>query len=181
MAIANKRIAMSAHPNRRLVITALILLFALSLALSSVAQAQSICNEYDSASCAQQTKNRAGFVPLADYGTSIKAGDIFSSQNLGEFMNKLFVGAISLGAILAVLRLAWAGFVYMGTDMWGKKEQAKEIIQDVLLGLFLLLAMVLILRQINPEILNLDAARTIKANPTPTATARDTTEIDPNE
>ena len=108
----------------------------------------------------------SGFVPLADFSGSSRLRDAYADDSsLKDFMNKLFVGAISLGAILAVLRLAWAGFVYMGTDMWGKKEHAKEIIQDTLLGLFLLLAIWLILKQINPDILNLDAARVIKDNP----------------
>ena len=100
--------------------------------------------------------NAATFVPLADFNASPKLRDAYTnSSDLGTFMNKVFVGAISLGAILAVLRLAWAGFVYMGTDLWGKKEHAKEVITDTLLGLFLLIAVYLILNQINPQILSL--------------------------
>jgi hypothetical protein len=97
-----------------------------------------------------------GFVPLECFSPSSKLAGAYNTNDFGKFLNRLFVGAISLGAILAVLRLAWAGFVYMGTDMWGKKEHAKEIITDTLLGLFLLLAIWLILHQINPQILSLN-------------------------
>lgn len=100
-------------------------------------------------------KGAGGFVPLECFQDSAKLRDAYQTDQLGPFLQKLFVGAISLGAILAVLRLAWAGFMYMGSDMWGKKEHAKEIIRDTLLGLFLLLAIWLILNQINPEILKL--------------------------
>lgn len=100
-------------------------------------------------------KTKSGFVPLECFEQSGKLRGAYSEEDLGKFMQKLFVGAISLGAILAVLRLAWAGFVYMGTDLWGKKEHAKEVIRDTLLGLFLLIAIALILNQINPQLLQL--------------------------
>lgn len=97
-----------------------------------------------------------GFVPLECFNQSPKLQDAYNTTELGPFLQKLFVGAISLGAILAVLRLAWAGFVYMSSDLWSKKESSKEIIKDTLLGLFLLLAIYLILNQINPDILSLE-------------------------
>src|SRR3990167_2060390 len=94
-----------------------------------------------------------GFVPLECFSDSPKLRDAYQTEELGPFINKVFVGAISLGAILAVLRLAWAGFVYMSRDLWTSPDRAKEIIRETLLGLFLLLAIWLILNQINPDIL----------------------------
>jgi len=99
------------------------------------------------------------FVPLESFEGSAKLKDAYTTAGptaLRDFLNKVFVGAISLGAILAVLRLAWAGFTYMSSDLWSTKEHSKEIIQDTLLGLFLLLAIYLILKQINPQILELN-------------------------
>ena len=92
-------------------------------------------------------------------------GQLYSGQlgDLSGFINKLFKFAISLGAIGAVLRLAYAGYLYMGqSDMWSQKGAAKEIIKDVTLGLLLLLSIYLILFQINPDILTLKALRNIK-------------------
>ena len=96
-----------------------------------------------------------GFVPLECFQDSAKLRDAYQTQELGPFLQKVFVGAISLGAILAVLRLAYAGFVYMASDLWTDKQKARDIIKDTFLGLFLLIAIYIILWQINPEILSL--------------------------
>lgn len=96
------------------------------------------------------------FYPLANTPAGSRLGDIYSSQNLGAFANKVFYAAIAVGAILAVLRLSYAGYLYMTTEAWGHKSHAKQVIGDAILGLLLLLAVWLILNQINPNILNLN-------------------------
>src|SRR3989344_6331452 len=50
------------------------------------------------------------FVPLEKFEGSAKLSNAYASEGLSDFLNKLFLGAVSLGAILAVLGLAWAGF-----------------------------------------------------------------------
>jgi len=89
----------------------------------------------------------------------------FNSQNFPTFVNALFKGAISIGAILAVLQLARAGFLYMTSDVWGDKEKAKHIMRDALVGLLLLMGIWLILRQINPQLLELNIVGRIKPLP----------------
>ncbi|MEK7480407.1 MAG: hypothetical protein AAB665_03935 [Patescibacteria group bacterium] len=101
-----------------------------------------------------------GFIPLECFKGSDKLADAYTSPGLSVFLNRLFLGAMSLGAILAVLRLAWAGFQYMASDLWANKQHAKEIIQETLLGLFILLGISLILNQINPDILKLNVGIT---------------------
>ena len=101
-----------------------------------------------------------GFVPLECFKGSEKLADVYASPGLSVFLNKLFLGALSLGAVLAVLRLALAGFQYMASDLWANKQHAKEIIQETLLGLFILLGISLILNQINPDILKLNVGIT---------------------
>src|SRR3989338_7674098 len=101
-----------------------------------------------------------GFVPLECFRGSEKLADACASPGLSVFLNKLFLGAMSLGAVLAVLRLAWAGFQYMASDLWANKQHAKDIIQETLLGLFILLGISLILNQINPDILKLNVGIT---------------------
>lgn len=106
------------------------------------------------------------FVPLADTPASSKLGNLYASTDLSNFVNGLFKFAIAIGAIGAVIRLAYAGYLYMGqSDMWSHKGDAKEIIGDVTLGILLLLAIYLILYQINPGILKLDALKRIKPVP----------------
>lgn len=103
-----------------------------------------------------------GFVPLADVSQSPKLSHVYGSQDLSGFINGLFKFAIAIGAIVAVLRLAYAGYLYMGqSDMWSHKGEARTIMADVTLGLLLLLSIYLILYQINPDILTLKALRNI--------------------
>ena len=104
----------------------------------------------------------AGFVPLAETPTGSKLGQLYASQDFSSFINGLFKFALAIGAIFAVLRLAYAGYLYMGqSDMWSHKGEAKTIIGDVTLGLILLLSIYLILYQVNPYILTLKALRNI--------------------
>lgn len=107
-----------------------------------------------------------GFVPLSPAPEGTKLAGLYGSASLADFINRLFTISISVGAILAVLRLAFAGYMYMTSDAFGHKSHAKEVIGDVVLGLLLLLSIWLILRQINPDILNLDILRnTTPVNP----------------
>ncbi len=109
-----------------------------------------------------------GFVPLAKVTDSSKLGQLYegSSGDLSNFINSLFKFALALGAIAAVLRLAYAGYLYMGqADMWSHKGEAKKIIGDVTLGILLLLGIYLILYEINPDIIKLDALRKVRASP----------------
>jgi len=104
-----------------------------------------------------------GFVPLAKTPEGSKLAQLSTSSDFSGFINGLFKFSIAIGAIGAVLRLAYAGYLYMGqSDMWSHKGEAKQIIQDVTIGLLLLLAIYLILYQINPDILKLTALERIK-------------------
>jgi len=106
-----------------------------------------------------------GFVPLADASQSPMLQGIYSQGDFGKYVNAMFKVALSVGAILAVLRIAYAGYLYMASDMWNTKAKAREILGNVVLGLLLLLSIYLILYQINPDILRLDIFKNI-----PTAT-----------
>jgi len=81
---------------------------------------------------------------------------LFGSQtSVGSVLNSAFLVAISVGTILAMFRIAWAGWLYMGSsDMWSEKQHAKNVFQDAIIGLLILLAVWVILYQINPQILN---------------------------
>jgi len=114
------------------------------------------------ASAQTQTTNPTGFVPLVQTpGGRLDALYATQGGDLSGFVNSLFKFALTIGAIGAVLRLAYAGYMYMGSDMWSNKGAAKAIISDVALGLLLLLAIYLILFQINPDILSLKALKNI--------------------
>ncbi len=108
------------------------------------------------------------FCPLANVDGSQKLSGIYSDAqvSLAKFVNGLFKVALSVGAILAVLQLTRAGFMYMGSDMWSSKARAREIIGNATIGLLLLIAIFLILNLINPNLLNLDVFKNLPAIPT---------------
>jgi hypothetical protein len=107
------------------------------------------------------------FVPLSvDKGTSVSVApfmtDAFnSSDGLVPFVNAMFKAALAIGAMLAVLQLARAGIYYMGSDVWARKEQGKQLMRDALIGLLILLGIWMILNQINPQLLNLEILQKI--------------------
>ena len=111
------------------------------------------------------------FAALADFDQSSKLSQLYRpNQDLPTYLNSIFKVAISAGAIIAVLRLSYAGYMYMGSDLWHNKERAKEIIRDVFLGIFLLLSVYIILYQINPNLLNLKVSITPLLPPAITTT-----------
>jgi len=106
------------------------------------------------------------FVPIGVNGPgapvdTISAGLFPSGGSVGGMVQTAFTMALSLGAILAVLRIVYAGYLYMGSaDMWSSKGRAKEVFGDAIIGLLILFAVWIILNQINPGILNIDVFRT---------------------
>ncbi|PIR84177.1 hypothetical protein COU18_00270 [Candidatus Kaiserbacteria bacterium CG10_big_fil_rev_8_21_14_0_10_51_14] len=105
------------------------------------------------------------FVPLAETPSGPLRDIYDTSGDFSDFINGLFRFALVVGAIAAVLRIAYAGYLYMGSDMWSQKGVAKEILTDVTLGLLLLLSIWIILYQINPDILKLRALDVVRSNP----------------
>lgn len=104
----------------------------------------------------------ATFVPIGDTSAnSPLIARAFGASDLPTLLNALFKTAIAIGAIIAVVRLVYAGFLYMTTDLPGSKGNARDIIWDTIIGLFLLLGVWMILNMINPEILNLNAVRNV--------------------
>lgn len=78
-------------------------------------------------------------------------------QNAGnlttqQYIDALYVIAITAAAILAVFKLIWAGVQYMLSDLVTSKQKAKQDIQGALLGLLIILAAVTILTTINPNL-----------------------------
>lgn len=98
----------------------------------------------------------AAFVPIETADQSPLFHGIFSSGSLSDFLNRLFIASISIGAILAVIKIMWGGYTYMASNLWTRKEDARNTLQNAVIGLLILLSAYLILYQINPCILNLD-------------------------
>lgn len=98
----------------------------------------------------------AKFVPIANTEGSQFLSNIYQSGNFAEYLNMVFRFAIVAGGILAVLKITYGGFLYATTETPSRKEAAKETIFNAILGLIILLAIFIILEQINPDLITLD-------------------------
>jgi len=74
-------------------------------------------------------------------------------ENLGDYLNKIFLLAIGLCGAIAVIMLIVAGIQYMGEESIFGKANAKDKISDALIGLLIALSAYALLNTINPELL----------------------------
>jgi hypothetical protein len=86
-------------------------------------------------------------------GISDKPGTI---NDFGAYVNALYIFAITVGALLAVLKLVAAGVKYMFSDIVTNKEAAKNDIRGALLGLLIVIGAVVILNTVNPNLTNVN-------------------------
>jgi hypothetical protein len=122
---------------------------------------------YQRGSGTQKWCSDSGKLPpshAATVGTSKKTVEFVSLSGIEEltkneengggrlvgFVNLAFKILITVSAMLAVIFIAIAGLKYMTSSIGGNIEKAKSDIWSVLVGLFIILASVLILKTINP-------------------------------
>ncbi len=99
-----------------------------------------------------QPPSPGSFIPL----TNLPGLSGEGQRTLADYINVLFRLALGVGAMLAVIQIAYAGTRYMMTDAFGTKEQAKKDITGALLGLLIMLSTVVLLGLINQDILNIN-------------------------
>ncbi len=87
------------------------------------------------------------FVPLVGV-PGLSGGD----AGFGTYINALYGLAISLAAIIAVIKIIIAGAKYMLSDIVTHKSDAKEDIKNSLIGLLIIIGAVIILSTINTDI-----------------------------
>lgn len=73
-------------------------------------------------------------------------------SNLGAYLNYLFPILISIGGLIGVVMFTVGGIIYMTSSVAGDKSRAIERMKASTWGLLLLIASVLILRIINPQL-----------------------------
>jgi len=87
---------------------------------------------------------------------------IGTTTNLAELLQGLFKLTLGVAVTAAVVIIVINGIRYMTSDAVGGKEDAKKWIQDVIWGLILAFASVLILSTINPQLTQFDFINTLK-------------------
>ena len=88
-------------------------------------------------------------------------------SDFDSYINSLYVMAISIAALLAVLKIVIAGVKWMTTDVVSTKGDAKNDIRGALLGLVIIIGAVVILEVINPNILEVDVTLRQLETPAP--------------
>lgn len=96
---------------------------------------------------------------------------IDGDMTIEDYTNAIYLLSISVAAVLAVLKITIAGVKYIMSDVVTSKESAKKDIKGALFGLLIVLAAVVILQTINPQLTQLDILATgrtgeIAASPT---------------
>ena len=83
-----------------------------------------------------------------------------------NYMQYAFNLLIGLAAAAAVFMMVWGGFKYMSTDSWSDKSEGLDIFKHAIYGLLLVLASYLILKTIDPRLVE------IPSNIVPTITLK---------
>lgn len=119
----------------------IILLFAISLALLVIS--------YKPYAATAQVQLETGL-------PNIPGGQLPAGQELPSYINYLFIFGLGLIAFLALGQMMLGGLTYiLAAGNAAKVEDAKDTIFQALLGLGILLVSYLLLRTINPDLVNL--------------------------
>ena len=73
----------------------------------------------------------------------------------GQYLSNIFTLIIAIALVIAVFRLMYAGIIYISTSVSSQKGNAKQIIQDTMMGLGLALGAWLIIATVNPKALDI--------------------------
>lgn len=90
--------------------------------------------------------------------------DFDKNTSIATYINAVYLTIISVGALIGVVRLAIAGVKYSLDDIVTHKQDAKDDIKGVLLGLAILLIPFIVLNTIYPGLTNIDVLNSAKDN-----------------
>jgi hypothetical protein len=90
-----------------------------------------------------------GFTPL------VGIPGLPSDGSFDGYVDALYALAISIAALVAVVKIVLAGAKYMMDDIVTHKSEAKEDIKNALIGLLIIIGAVIILNTINSDLTNL--------------------------
>jgi hypothetical protein len=88
-----------------------------------------------------------------------------SGIGLAAYLNRIYVVLIALGAIIAFLKIAFAGVKYSLDEVVTHKAEAKSDIQGALIGLAILLIPFIVLNTIYPGLTSLNILGSAANNP----------------
>ncbi len=89
---------------------------------------------------------------FAQYQPLVGIPGIDVGSDFNAYINALYKLSIAIAALLAVMKIIVAGAKWMLTDLISGKEEAKKDIEGAVFGLLVIIAAVLILETINPQL-----------------------------
>lgn len=93
---------------------------------------------------------------IADTGNNCADGKTIPTINLDTYIGYIFKFSIALAAFLAVIMIIYGGFEYMLTESFSGKGAGIKKVQNALTGLLMVLASYLILRTIDPRLVEIN-------------------------
>ncbi|MCL5436000.1 MAG: pilin [Patescibacteria group bacterium] len=108
------------------------------------------------------------FYPLVAFAAEESQGpcqgiDSAKSEALGECIVAIYKWALGFSVILALLMIIFAGYLYMTSGGNAQRVTlAKEFFAGAIIGLIVLFCAIIILRTINPELVNFNDIKSLK-------------------
>ncbi len=78
--------------------------------------------------------------------------------DLGNAIQYAFNLFMAVAAVAAIFMMTYGGFKYMTTDSWYEKKDGRKNIENALIGLLMVLGAFLIMRTVNPKLVDITAA-----------------------
>ncbi len=103
--------------------------------------------------------NPAVPIPGVRFTPATEEGGIISVPYLAQYISGIYRLSVGLGAILAAIMIVYGGFRYMLSASAPGVSDGKTIIQDAFIGLVVLLSSFLILKTINPRLVEMNPIR----------------------
>jgi len=129
-------------------ISGLMMIFVATIFVTGIANAQTPAENMPDNSNTKYTL----LEPLPDLS---KANDYKTTITFKEYVEYAFNLIIALSAAAAVFMIVFGGFQYMTTDSWKGKSEGLGKVKNALLGLLLVLGSYLLLRTIDPRLVNI--------------------------
>ncbi len=107
-------------------------------------------------------------LPLSVWGQTQTLVNLPGAEgDFNTYINSIYTLAISIAALLAVIKIVIAGVKWMTTDVVSSKGDAKKDIQGALFGLLVIIGAVIILTVINPNLLEVNLTMREMQTPDP--------------
>src|SRR5258706_6141157 len=91
-------------------------------------------------------------------GVACTAGQLKTEVNFRDYVQYMFNLLIAIAAVAAVFMIVWGGLQYMTQDSYTGKSAGLEKFRNAVLGLILVLCAYLILRTIDPRLVEIPAS-----------------------